>query len=210
MLAMTVLTAAAATVAHADLDDPGTIILGGGGGYGLVTGSSRYGSEFGDGGNFFFTGKFMVSRRTALAVYFQNQSFAAEDLLPSLPVYKRVAMVSYEVHGVYYFNRVADASRYVDVGIGMYRPELRTEDIETAFPPTGFLMSATLGVETFIRPQMSLDLAIRGVGYFGKGYTDSEELSDDVTEEDRRIMDNTGTFSTSLQGQVALLFYLFD
>ena len=212
------------TAARADLDDPGTIILGGGGGYGSITGASRYGSEFGGGGNYFFTGKFMVSRNMAIGVYFQNQSYGEEALLPSLPTFGEVTeavLVTYEAHAIYYFNRLADASRYIDVGIGLYRPELRSSDVGTGFPDSGFTFSAALGAEVFIRPQTALDFALRGVGYVGEGYVQPEidvftgPSPDDPEaleqwEEDKALFEDTGNLSFALQGQVAILFYLFD
>jgi hypothetical protein len=197
--------------ARSRLERPGTVGFGGGGGYGWVTGPGRYGVEGNSGGNYFFSLKYMMHPRWALGAFFQHQNYSWEGpALPSLEAqgftYESIIMNQFEAHLIRYFKRDADASSYLDLGLGLYRPELRGGEDTVSFPGENLVASLALGTEIFLREQWALDLSAKGTAYFGKGYTPQENTA--VDDEDLDAIQGTDPYSFGLQLQVGILYYI--
>jgi len=197
------------------LERPGTVAIGGGGGYGVMTGNSRYGLDFDNGGMYYITLKYMIGRRTALSAVFQNQSYGwkgpgllDEEGVPiPTAVWESLVMNTFEGHFIYYLKRDTDTSTYMDIGAAVYRPELRGAGLDTGFPSLGGALIGALGTELFLRENWAIDLQARGVAFLGDGYTSTEKLLGDDEHVAGQI-DDTGNVSVAGQISVGLLYYI--
>jgi opacity protein-like surface antigen len=174
---------------------PGTVSLGLGGSFGLVTGNSRFGLDFDSGGGYLFALNYAVTPNISLGLNFQNQTYNWVD---GEPRYDNLVVTTFEGHARLYRKRGTDASQYVMAGIGVYRPEFRIGDTETVFPGDGFLFTGGAGVELFLRENWALDLSARGIGYVGNGISDQEF----------ETVEDTGNLSFGLHGQLAIVYFM--
>jgi hypothetical protein len=159
------------------VDRKGVYALGGWFQYGLIEGESRYGLDFTRGSGYSLHFRYNVSRKAALAFYFDNQTYDADefsvagrDTLDSLKLTTAHA-------GLRFFSAgQGDVLRYVELTAGFYRPEIRRpntiensvgEDI--CFPGEGFLVHAGVGAEIFFTSSWAIELGAHGYGMTGKG-----------------------------------------
>ena len=197
------------------LDRAGVIGFGGGAGWGIVFGNSRYALEYDNGVNYHLNLKYMVSPQWAIAAYFANQELSAvtNAQLPSLippggVPYERAVVTSFEGHALYYFQRESSASQYFTFGLGVYRPELQAGEIQTFFPPSGLTVHVGLGVELFLHERWALDVSARATNWFGSGYAFQDETN--ASPEDLEKLNSSGTLSTVGQIQAGILFYILQ
>lgn len=188
-------TTATSAVAQSREIREGTVAMGGGGGYGLITGEARYGLDFDSGPGYNVMLKYSVSRHVALGFNFQNQSYQWVD---GEPQYDDLVLTTFEGHVYFYRSRDADANQYAVLGLGIFRPELRRNVGETVFPGEGLILTAGLGTELFLRENWAIDLSGRALGYFSEGIADPE----------LDIIESSGSVSFGLTGQIGILYYL--
>lgn len=193
-------SAAVPAAAQSRVERPGTIGLTAGGTYGLITGQSRFGRDFDDGAGLTVGLRYVLSRHWSTGATFGSQAYSAGTEAAAEGTDK-VQMTNVLLDFYYYRDRTQDASQYVVLGLGFYRPEVHDSSSDIGFPSENFLLSAGVGAEVFIRENWGLDLSGRALGYFGRGFT-AQELVDEAT----RLTDSK--FSVGLQGQVGLIYYL--
>ncbi len=180
MTGLLVLAVSSAPLSHAAgrIDREGVYNLGAWFQYGLVEGQSRYGLDFSSGPGYSLHFRYNVSRKAALAVYFDNQSFDARA--DSLVQFKMTA-----VHGGVRFFSIpnGDVLRYVELTAGFYRPEIefpKTQQqsigSEFCFPGEGFLLHAGAGFEIFFTQAWAVEIGAHGYGLTGKGLCIGENL----------------------------------
>jgi len=202
---LAVLTALAApAAAQTRLDRPGTIGLFLFGGYGTITGDSRYGLDFSDGTVFGLSARYTVAPHWALGLYFQSQRYGSKGPTPvecELPPTDRLSM-THVMGEVYYFrNRDTDASQYVVLGLGFYRPEVHFQEEElVSFPGENLSLMGGLGAEFFIRETWGIDLSGRAIAYYGDGVTVQEKQSCPELV--------GGKWSVGLSGQIGIMLYI--
>ncbi len=191
------------------LERSGTVGLTIFGGYGTVTGQSRFGYDFGEGPDYGVTLRYTIHPHVSLGLSFMNQNYDAVQGLTTLDadsvgIDKLVAtQVMADVY--FYRDRNMDASQYAMVGIGFYRPEIHLVNTDETlygeqimFPSENLVLSAGVGAEVFIGENWGLDLSGRSYFYFGSGRADQEP--EPPTNED--------SLSFGFTGQVGLIYYL--
>lgn len=190
------------------VDRKGVYTLGGWFQYGIIEGESRYGLDFSHGPGYSIHFRYNTTRRTALAVYFENQTYSAKDgaflRVPGAVDTLLDDLKLTNVHaGIRFFNSPqGDVLRYAEITAGFYRPELRLmktqqqssgEDI--VFPGEGFLLHAGLGAEIFITPSWAVEFGAHGYALTGRGLGPQEP--------------SNGEKNLSVCGQVAVGFDYF-
>jgi hypothetical protein len=184
------------------IERPGSIGLGAGGGYGIVTGSSRYGSEFDEGVGLDIQLKYVVSPHWSMGLGFQSQTYVSTTEAYAERGLDKLVMTGFRLDTFYYRDRDQSASQYAVLGLGIYRPEIHhVGEGDVSFPGENFELSFGLGVELFIGESWGLELGGRGITYFGDGMSPEEELDPTVGEFSSDI-------TLALRGQAALFFYL--
>jgi hypothetical protein len=201
--AMTIAALAAAPAeAITRLERSGTVGLSLFGGYGTVTGKSRYGYDFAEGPGYGITLRYTVHPHVSLGLFFENQAY---DAVPGLmtsgndPVAINKLVSTQVMADVYFYrDRNLDVSQYAVFGLGFYRPEIHLPNKDVLFPALNLVLSAGVGAEVFIRENWGLDLSGRVFGYFGDGLADQE----------RDPLPDEGSLSIGLQGHVGFIYYL--
>lgn len=177
LMALTVVGLAAQVVgapfasAAGRVDREGVYNMGGWFQYGLVEGESRYGLDFTNGPGYSFHLRYTMSRHTALALYFDNQTWnAVSDSLAHLK--------ATTVHaGLRYFSLPSgDVMRYAELTVGFFRPEVEFPKAESdasegsiCFPGEGLLVHAGVGAEIFFTQAWALEFGLHGYGLSGRG-----------------------------------------
>jgi hypothetical protein len=191
------------------LERPGTVGLSLYGGYGWVTGESRYGLDFDTGWGLGVNIRYVLGPHWSLGLNFQNQSYDA--VTAAQDVYKKFTVTD-AVFDVYlYPNRTLDSAQYFVVGVGFYRPEVHRTDGTIQFPGENILLSGGLGMEVFIKENWGLDLSGRAYGYVGDGYADQEKSQTPCSETENVepcFPGVDGDFSVGLVAQVGLIYYI--
>jgi hypothetical protein len=184
------------------VERPGSIGLGAGGGYGLITGSSRFGSEFDDGWGFDIQLKYVVGPHWSMGLGFQSQSYLSTTQALAEQDLDKFQVTDIRLDTFYYRNRNQNASQYAVFGLGIYRPEIHYAGrADVSFPGENLELSFGLGVELFLGESWGLELGGRAIGYFGDGMSPEEEADPDAVHYD-------SNFSLGLRGQAALFFYI--
>ncbi len=183
-------------LAQGGIEDEGSIGLSAFGDFGWITGQARYGLDFSHGGGYGVTLRYVASPHASLGLYFQSQTYTAKDQAKLDQGVKK--LVSTQIMGdlYYYRDRAADASQYLVVGVGFYRPEIHFQSDEILFPGENLVVSGGGGAEVFIRENWGLDLSGRAFAYFGKGVGERETIT------------AGGSVSIGLTAQIGLLYYL--
>lgn len=172
---VTALSALPGLVPHAGaagrVDREGVYNMGGWFQYGLVEGESRYGLDFTNGPGYSVHLRYNMSRHTALALYFDNQTWdAVSDSLAHLK--------ATTIHaGIRYFSLPAgDVMRYAELTVGFFRPEVEFPKAEAdasegsiCFPGEGLLLHAGVGAEIFFTQAWALEFGLHGYGLSGRG-----------------------------------------
>jgi opacity protein-like surface antigen len=179
------------------IERSGTVGLSGGGSYGVIKGDSRYGTGFDNGAGLNLGLRYVLGPRWSMGVSFQSQAY---DGVPS-DTLRKVQMTDISVDTYFYRDRQADASQYLVVGVGFYRPEIHASESEISFPGENLRLSVGVGAEIFFRENWGLELSGRVVGYFGDGLTDQERA-------DLTFVKPSGDFAYALQGHVGILYYI--
>jgi len=185
------------------LERPGTIGISGYGSYGWITGQSRYGLDFNTGFGLGFTLRYVTSPHWAVGLNFQQQNFGSNSdaiLEGETAGLDKFSLTDILFNLYYYRERKSDASQYLVMGVGFYRPEIRWTDGTTSFPGENLILQGGLGIEFFIRETFALDLSGQAYGIFGDGYTTQEKSDPDFVAD--------GSFSVVLAAQVGILFYI--
>lgn len=182
------------------VEEAGTVGLSIGGGYGVVTGNSRYGLDYEGGLALNLALRYVLGPHWSLGLSFQSQSY---DSVPEAYAQDFDKVVMTDICGEVYFyrDRNQDASQYMMAGLGLYRPEIHLRGDNIAFPGENLRATVGVGAEVFIRENWGLELGARAVGYFGDGYTAQERVDDTVIKE-------SSSFTVGFQGQVGILYYL--
>jgi len=178
------------------VEQPGTLGLTMSGTYGLMTGNTLYGNRFDDGAGLTLGVRYVVASNWSVGLSFFSQTFSA---VPDTTGVDKLRVTDVTLDLFFYRDRNADASQYLMVGIGFYRPEMHFAGEEITFPGENLLLELGLGAEVFIKENWGLELSGRAFGYVGDGLTPLD-ISQGVESE--------GSFSVGLQGQVGLIYYL--
>lgn len=186
-----------ATAPSSRIERAGTVGLSGGGCYGVMKGNSRYGTGFDSGAGLNLGLRYVLGPHWSLGVSFQSQAY---DGVPT-DTLQKVQMTDISVDTYFYRDREADASQYIMVGAGFYRPEIHISKDEISFPGENLRLSAGVGAEVFFRENWGLELSGRIVGYFGDGLTYQERADDTFPKP-------SGSLSYALQGHVGIIYYL--
>lgn len=202
----------AAAQAASRLDRPGTVALGGGGGYGLTAGEGRYGLDFGGGGSYHFVIRYTAAPHWVLGFHFQNQNFSWEDAIRTetdtyaIEPYDDMVMTTFEGQICWYPASQVDSRQYLFAGVGVYRPELRRSKEDVVFPGENIFLSLGLGTELFLRENWALDITGRGMALFGTGYADPEVNG--LTDFELQQVRDTPDLSLGFQIQAGILYYV--
>lgn len=194
---LAVAVAAGAAPGSSRIERKGTVGLSGGGSYAVMKGDSRYGTGFDTGVGLNLGLRYVLGPHWSMGVSFQSQAY---DGVPS-DTLRKVQMTDISVDTYFYRDRQADASQYVVLGVGFYRPEIHVSDSEISFPGENLRLSLGVGAEIFFRENWGLELSGRAVGYFGDGLTDQERR-------DVNFPKPAGDFSYAFQGHVGILYYI--
>jgi opacity protein-like surface antigen len=144
-------------------DRKGTLSFGASGQYGFIDGNGSFGAGFDRGPGYGLRFRYSLGSVGALGLSFENQVFKPDERLSEEP--EKLTFTNYIANGFLYFGRESRTSRYLMLGVGFYRPEKKFPGGETDFDREGFLLNAGLGLETFARRNVGIDLYIRGYGY---------------------------------------------
>jgi hypothetical protein len=156
------------------VDRKGVYSLGGWFQYGIIEGDSRYGLDFTRGPGYSLHFRYNVSRKTALAIYFDNNTYDAEAGSDS--TLDQLKLTSAHA-GIRFFSAPAgDVLKYAEITAGFYRPEIRLQKTQAqssgediCFPGEGLLVHAGVGAEIFFTSKWALELGAHGYGMTGKG-----------------------------------------
>jgi hypothetical protein len=203
ILLMVLVGSALPTEGASRLERPGTIGISGYGSFGWITGQSRYGLDFNTGFGLGLTLRYVTSPHWAVGLNFQQQNFGSNS--DAVPAGETAALDQFTFTDIlfnlyYYRERKSDASQYMVLGAGFYRPEVKYSDGTTSFPGENLILQGGLGIELFIRETFALDLSGQAYGVFGDGYNTQEKSDPDFVSD--------GSFSVVLAGQVGILFYI--
>ena len=150
----------------------GTISLGGQIGYGFVRGSSELNDHFDSGVGYGFRFRYMISRKAALAFSFEHQRYGPRSGLPvdTGPFAAKdselvITTVATEMH--VFFHREREFTPYLIGGFGFASPNVIYETKESRRIDEGPFGVVGAGFEDFIRPRVSLDVALRGFAEVG-------------------------------------------
>lgn len=189
--------AAGSAGAAGRIEQSGTVGLSGGASYGVIQGDSRYGSAFEDGLGLNLGLRYVLAPHWSMGLSFQSQTYdgVASDTL------RKVQMTDVSLDAYFYRDRQADASQYVVLGVGFYRPEIHVSESEISFPGENLRLSLGVGAEIFFRENWGLELSGRAVAYFGDGITDQERF-------DETFAKPAGDIAYALQGHVGILYYI--
>ena len=150
----------------------GTISLGGQLGYGFVRGSSELNDHYDSGPSYAFRFRYMLSRRTALGFSFENHRYNTRAGLPVTPppfaaADSHVVVTTVGTEVVMYMHRERETNPYFVAGLGFASPNVIYERKESRRVDEGPFLTVGLGLERFLRPRLSFDLAVRGYGEVG-------------------------------------------
>lgn len=174
------------------INRPGVYSIGAWYQYGMVEGKSRYGLDFNRGSGYSVQFRYITGRKTALSVYFDNQTFGAKS--DSLVNVRFTA-----VHGGVRLFSIpnGDVLRYLELTVGFYRPEIRRPKTfqssigdDVSFPSNGVMLHAGAGIEIFFTPAWAMQLGGHGYLLKGRGLASTEVYN--------------GEEDYSVTGQVAL------
>jgi hypothetical protein len=200
--AMLCITASeAGAVPSSRIERNGSIALGGGIGYGLVTGDSRFGSEFDQGMGIDILLRYVLGPHWSMGLGFQGQVYDATAAAQSANGEDKLQITDIRFDTYFYRDRSKDASQYLVLGIGLYRPEIHYEESNVSFPGENLELSLGLGAEIFIGETWGLELGGRAIGYFGNGLTTEEEADPDLAPP-------TSNVALGLRGQAGVFFYI--
>jgi len=186
----------APAAAQTRVEQSGTVGLTLSGSWAVITGDSRYGNGFDNGPGLTFGLRYVLGSHWSMGLSFYSQTY---DAKPDTTGLTKLRMTNVIFDTYFYRDRNTDASQYLSLGIGFYRPELhRASDV--AFPGENFLVSLGLGAEIFIRENWGVELSGRAFGYVGEGVTPQETATGTA--------EATGNFSLGIQGQVGIIYYL--
>ena len=150
----------------------GTISLGGQIGYGFVRGSSELNDHFDSGVGYGFRFRYMMSPKTALAFSFEHQRYGTRAGLPvdTGPFAAKdselvITTVATEIH--VFFHREREFTPYLIGGFGFASPNVIYETKESRRVDEGPFGVVGAGFERFLRPRVSLDVALRGFAEVG-------------------------------------------
>jgi hypothetical protein len=178
------------------VEEPGTLGLTMSGTYGVITGNTRYGNQFEDGPGLTLGVRYVAASNWSVGLSFFSQTF---DAKPDTTGLDKLRVTDITLDLFFYRDRNADASQYLMIGIGFYRPEMHFSGEEITFPGENLLLELGLGAEIFIKENWGLELSGRAFGYVGDGLT-AFEVNEGVEPD--------GNFSVGIQGQVGIIYYL--
>lgn len=191
----------AAAAPSSRIERSGSIALGGAAGYGIVTGDSRYGSEFDQGWGLDLLVRYVLGPHWSLGLGFQSQKYDAQPAANTATGVDKLQITDIRFDTYYYRDRSKDASQYLVLGIGMYRPEIHYDEESIAFPGENIELSLGMGAEIFIGETWGFELAGRAIGYFGNGLTTEEEA-------DPNTPPPASDVTLGLRGQAGLFVYI--
>jgi hypothetical protein len=150
----------------------GTISLGGQLGYGFVRGSSELNDHYDSGPSYAFRFRYMMSRRSALGFSFENHRYNTRAGLPPTPppfaaADSHVVVTTVGTELVMYIHRERETNPYLVAGLGFASPNVIYERKESRRVDEGPFLTVGLGLERFLRPRLSFDVALRGYGEVG-------------------------------------------
>jgi hypothetical protein len=178
LVVLSALSSAGKAEAVGRVDRKGVYALGGWFQYGLIEGESRYGLDFSDGPGYSLHFRYNVSRKWALAFYFDNQRYGAVDTLPdSLDLPEELTITNVHAGFRLFSAPTGDVLRYIELTAGFFRPELQfpeNEDVgsigeDICFPGEGFMLHAGVGAEIFFTSSWAFEIGAHGYGLNGKG-----------------------------------------
>jgi opacity protein-like surface antigen len=140
----------------------------------------------------------VVAPHWSVGADFQSNRYGARTSEPGGAT--KVQMTNVQAELYYYRDRNQDASQYLVLGVGFYRPELHNDAEEVSFPGENLLLTVGVGAELFFKENWGLDIGARALGYLGDGFTDQEKAD--------AALQIPGNFSFAIQGQIGLLYYL--
>ena len=190
----------ALAVPSSRIERNGSIALSGGVGYGIATGDSRFGADFDQGLGIDFQLRYVLNPHWSMGLGFQSQVYDANDAAAAKGE-EKLQMTDIRFDTFFYRDRSKDASQYLVLGIGLYRPEIQYQENNISFPGENLELSAGLGAEVFIGETWGLELAGRAITYFGDGLSPEEEHDPNVPTPPSNV-------TLALRGQAGLFFYI--
>jgi len=192
----------ARAVPSSRIERNGSIAIGGGAGYGIITGDSRFGSEFDQGLGIDILLRYVLGPHWSMGLGFQSQVFDATPEAQTANGEDKLQITDIRFDTFYYRDRSKDASQYLVLGIGLYRPEIHYQgESNVSFPGENLELSFGMGAEIFIGETWGLELGGRAIGYFGNGLTTEEEANPDIAPP-------TSSVALGLRGQAGVFFYI--
>jgi outer membrane protein with beta-barrel domain len=191
----------AGAVPSSRIERNGSIALAGGAGYGIITGDSRFGTEFDTGLGIDILLRYVLGPHWSMGLGFQGQMYDATPEAQTANGEDKLQITDIRFDTYYYRDRSKDASQYVVLGIGLYRPEIHYQASNVSFPGENLELSFGMGAEIFIGETWGLELGGRAIGYFGNGLTTEEEADPDIAP----LTDNV---ALGLRGQAGVFFYI--
>jgi len=206
LAAVTAMLCLATTEAGAEpssrVERNGSIALAGGAGYGIITGDSRFGSEFDTGLGIDILLRYVLGPHWSMGLGFQSQVYDATPNAVTANGEEKLQITDIRFDTYYYRDRSKDASQYLVLGIGMYRPEIHYQgEGNVSFPGENLELSFGMGAEIFIGETWGIELGGRALGYFGNGLTQEEEADPDLAPP-------TSSVALGLRGQAGVFFYI--
>ena len=180
----------------------GSIAIAGGAGYGIIVGDSRFGSEFDQGLGIDILLRYVLGPHWSMGLGFQSQVYDASPEAQAANGEDKLQITDIRLDTYFYRDRSKDASQYLVLGIGMYRPEIHYQgEGNVSFPGENLELSFGMGAEIFIGETWGLELGGRAIGYFGNGLTQEEEANPEIAP-------LTGDVALGLRGQAGVFFYI--
>jgi outer membrane protein with beta-barrel domain len=179
----------------------GSIALAGGAGYGITTGTSRFGADFDQGVGIDFLLRYVLNAHWSMGLGFQSQVYDATDAAAAASGEDKLQITDIRFDTYFYRDRSKDASQYLVFGIGLYRPEIHYQENNVSFPGENLELSLGLGAEVFIGETWGLELGGRAISYFGDGLSPEEKANPSTPPP-------ASSVTLALRGQAGLFFYI--
>jgi len=139
--------------------------------YGFVRGSSELNDHFDNGLGYAFRFRYMLSKRAALGISFENQRYDGRAGLPvsttQFATDSQLVVTTVASEAVVWFHREREWTPYLLGGLGYASPNVIYGRKEFRRVNEGPFLVVGAGVEKFVRPRVSLDFSMRGYGEVG-------------------------------------------